>query len=161
MRFFEPDHSHSHDTWLFDIGRLLDAREHIDQPLILYRRHDKNATESHATSLSQTSSWRRRLSRLKHVLKSDIFREVRDQLTLARDLLAAFDRNAEATIESFGSDRYNAAIATLKERESYLDRRLSLLEDSRIFRPWRIVKLKRSGGYSEGSSLGMIRDLLA
>lgn len=159
--FFLPDQSYPHDTWLFYVGRLLGAIQHIDQPLILYRRHGGNATESHATSMSSTGQWQRWWSRLKGALKSEIRSEVVYQLALVGDMIAAFNRNAEATIDRFGAERFNSAVSTLTQRQSRLERRAKLLNGPRILRPWRIAQLKRAGGYAEGSALGMLRDLLA
>lgn len=160
-RFFTPDHAHAHDTWLSEIGHLLEARIHIDRALILYRRHGGNATQSHATSLRPTSRARRLLTRWRQARNEDIRREVDQQLLLADDLLAAFERNAEAVAERFGQASLDRALGSLQSRRARLASRRRVLAAPRWSRPVAVARLRRAGGYAGSSPLGILRDLIA
>jgi glycosyltransferase involved in cell wall biosynthesis len=161
QRFFRAGFRHSHDTWLVAVAHLLDARVHLDRPLLHYRRHGGNASGGHFNSARRTSKAKRWISRLNDIRKSNIRLELDNSLLVSSDMLQSFEDNRDHVVRHFGKAKLENAIETLSSRVIALKRRQEVLAIPRWQRPAGILGLYRAGGYRLGSALGILRDVFA
>lgn len=149
-----------HDAWLAEAARLLGLRGYLPEPLIDYRRHGTNASQSFMSDerpASLWALWRERLARAR-------VEPVRDALTAAiaarEDMVAAFERHSDELVEAVPQDRLAAVLAAERAALSRDRRRLAIHEGPRLLRLPRLAGAALAGTYRGGQGmLSLLRDL--
>jgi glycosyltransferase involved in cell wall biosynthesis len=140
-----PVHLFKHDSWLNDIAIALDVRQLIAEPLQLYRRHGKNASNwllSRTDGVGQVDLLL--ASGLSSAAQGWAERVSRYRFTRARLVERFLDLKQIGLV-----DHYQAALSRLDSRTANLENRLRFVERPRRERWQHIVEFWRSGGYAD------------
>lgn len=145
--FLQPAPDRWHDVCLVRSASIFGARRHVDQPLILYRRHGNNESSSHLTQLRKTG----RMQALRNR-----WREIRaggeDMLSWSIDeqerVLAAIDRAQSELVARFGPDTVRQARDDLAAKRKTMIARRTRLARGFPLRQLTVATAYLKGGYA-------------
>ena len=161
-RFYDPlPATTTHDAWLTAIADLLDVRGYLPEPLIDYRRHGSNVSQSYMSGEQRASHWRRFRDRMDKALGEPAGKALESAVAGRQSAIAALAAHRAVFTAIVPDARIDAAIATLRSAQVRDQRRLAIHRANRRARPARIVRCIASGDYRGGNGmLSLIRDVV-
>jgi glycosyltransferase involved in cell wall biosynthesis len=146
----------NYDQWISMMADLLGAKAVLDIPLQLYRRHDRNSTDT-ILAEEKASVWG--LARAYGF--ADPRLEWRRQIGSFQACRARIEERRPVAEALVGSERVDAALKRIDEQTARLSRRLALLAKPRPSRLPAVLSLWRRGFYSHfAGSKSAIKDIL-
>lgn len=146
-----------HDTWIYRIGDYFDSVYVLRNPMSYYRRHEKNVSQSLASSIRQLSTidsfkahglrpankgWQEEMHRLNFI-----------EIHLTEQEVAFRNK--------FGDVKYENAIKRIKFERSNLAYRLRIASKPRIFRASDVLSMLLKGKYKQFAGWkSAIKDLI-
>jgi glycosyltransferase involved in cell wall biosynthesis len=160
-RFYEPlPATRTHDAWLTSIADLLDARGYLDEPLIDYRRHGGNVSQSYMSGTARASRWRRFADRLAKARAEPAGTALGWAVAGRASAIAALEVHRGALADVVPEGRIDAALATLRGAQARDERRLAIHRAKRLARPGLILRALAKGDYAGGNGLlSLVRDV--
>ena len=160
-RFYDPlPATKTHDAWLTMIADLLDVRGYLPEPLIDYRRHGSNVSQSYMSGEQRASRWRRFRDRMDKALAEPAGKALRWAVAGRKSAIDALETHRAVFAGVVADQRIDAALATLRSVQVRDERRLAIHQSSLLCRPARILSCIAKGDYAGGNGLlSLIRDL--
>ena len=161
-RFYDPlPATRTHDAWLTSIIDLLDARCYLDEPLIAYRRHGSNVSQSYMSGTARASRWRRFADRLVKARAEPAGDALGWAVAGRASAIAALQTHRTALGEVVPEARIDAAVATLRAAQVRDERRLAIHRAQRLARPSLILHSLAKGDYAgRNGLLSLVRDVV-
>jgi glycosyltransferase involved in cell wall biosynthesis len=146
----------NYDLWISNIANFLGLKEVLDQPLQLYRRHDRNSTET-VFAQEDASTWR--------LFRAYRFSDPRPEWRVQVEALSAYaDRIEErraAAVALAGAPAVEEALLRIDAETDRLKRRMALLDKPRPARLPSVLKLWGTGFYRDfAGSRSALKDIL-
>ena len=160
-RFYDPlPATRTHDAWLTSIVDLLGARGYLDEPLIDYRRHGGNVSQSYMSGTARASRWRRFADRLAKARAEPAGTALGWAVPGRASAIAALAAHRGVLAEVVPAARIDAALATLRAAQVRDERRLAIHRAQRLARPGLILRSLAKGDYAGGNGLlSLVRDV--
>ncbi len=149
-----------HDSWLAIAAEALDARGHLAAPLIRYRRHGSNVSQSYMSDHRPATAWRRFRERAERALDEPVLVSLDAGAAAREDLVAALQRQCAGLAGVLGQAAVSLAIARVSARLATDQRRAALIRAPLAQRPRRWLEAAKAGDYSGSDGLlSLLRDL--
>lgn len=121
-----PPRTETHDAWLTVIADLLGVRGWLGEPLIRYRRHGANVSQSFMSSERPASPWRRWRERAAKALGESAGAALERSLASRASALDALARHRDLLAERIPAERIERAVQTIAAQRERDRRRLAL-----------------------------------
>lgn len=149
-----------HDAWLAEAARLLGLRGYLPEPLIDYRRHGGNASQSYMSDAQPATRWRHWRERVGRARKEPVAEALAAAVASREDMIAVFERHAPTLAGAVTQDRLAAVLAAERAALARDRRRLAIHEGPRLLRLPRLAGAALAGTYRGGRGLlSLLRDL--
>jgi glycosyltransferase involved in cell wall biosynthesis len=154
-----PPPTRTHDAWLTAIADLLDVRGWIAQPLIAYRRHGANVSESYMSRLSGSSRLRRALDRLAKARAEPVAQALDQSIADRAAMVAAIEAHHVTLREIVPATTLDRATGDLAHGLARDRQRQAIHSGPRAERLGQLVKAIGTGVYAgQGGLLSLLRD---
>ncbi|MEP6869363.1 MAG: glycosyltransferase family 2 protein, partial [Novosphingobium sp.] len=101
-----------HDSWLAYTADLLGLRSYLPQPLIDYRRHGSNVSQSFMSDTRPATRWTRLRDRGRKAVAAPVRRSLEQALESREDRIAAIRRHRTVLEQGVSAEVIDAALAT-------------------------------------------------
>lgn len=161
-RLYDPaPDTQIHDAWLTSIADAFGARAYLAQPLIDYRRHGSNVSQSYMYAARPASRWSRIRDRLARAGARPAADALAANVAQTGSALAAIAAHRPLLETLVPADRLAAGLAGMEARQARDQRRLAIHRAPRPRRPALLLKSLRCGDYAGRSGrISLLRDLL-
>ena len=149
-----------HDAWLAMAAAALGARGHVETPLIRYRRHGSNVSQSYMSDSRPATRWRRQRERAERAFGEPVLTSLDASAMAREDLVAAFKRERDSLASAVGLDAVSDAIDRISAALATDRRRAALIRAPVAQRPARWRDALVAGDYKGiDGMLSMVRDI--
>lgn len=160
-----PSHLWTHDNWIHTVGRLVDVRTVLQDPLQYFRRHGGNESNSPTSSLIPLTVWRSLAGKVRRNILHPPSRQGTIERQLAQDqyLLAWWGQNAESLFKLpyVEPDRAKRNAMLLKQRNTISQERARAVHRSRVRRLRHLAALYLQAGVEPfGGKAELFKDLI-
>ncbi|MBA3054085.1 MAG: glycosyltransferase family 2 protein [Sphingomonadales bacterium] len=161
-RFYDPiPATDTHDGWLTSIADTFGLRCYLPQPLIAYRRHGANVSQSYMSDERRASRWRRICERLRRASAVRAGAALSLSVAAQDSALAAITAHQAVLAEVVPAQRLAAGIAVRRQARLRDKRRLAIHRAAPTARPGLILRGLSGGDYRGGNGLlSLIRDIV-
>ena len=154
-----PPPTRTHDAWLTAIADLIGVRGWIAQPLIAYRRHGGNVSESYMSQLGGSSRWQRVLDRLAKARAEPVARALDQSIADRAAMVAAIEANRATLLEIVPEPTLQRALGELARGLACDRQRRAIHAGTRAVRLGHLAKAVGDGVYGRpGGLLSLLRD---
>ena len=155
-----PPPTRAHDAWLTVIADLLQLRGWIAQPLIAYRRHGANVSESYMSRLDESSRLRRALDRLAKARAEPVAQALDQSMADRAAMAAAIETHRAVLLEIVPAETMSRALDALAQGLAFDRQRRAIHVGARPARFGRLIAAIGGGAYAgPGGALSLLRDL--
>ncbi len=155
-----PPPTRTHDAWLTAIADLLDVRGWVVQPLIAYRRHGGNVSESYMSQLGGSSRWQRALDRLAKARAEPVARALGQSIADRVAMIEAIDANRSVLREIVPEQTLAQALQSLAQGLARDRRRRAIHAGPRGARLRHLLGAIGQGTYvGQAGVLSLLRDI--
>lgn len=160
-RLFDPPAPiHTHDAWISAIADRLGVRCWVDEPLIAYRRHGTNVSESYMSRLDRASRLHRSLDRLTKARGQPVAKALDQSISDLGAMVAAIRAHESDLADVVPAERCQAATRELEFELERDQRRRAIHDGPHLQRFARLASALAEGVYSgPGGKLSLVRDL--
>jgi glycosyltransferase involved in cell wall biosynthesis len=149
-----------HDAWLAYAADLLGLRSYLALPLIDYRRHGSNVSQSFMSDSQAASPWSRLADRGRKALAGTVRRSLEQALASREDRIAAIRRHRTVLEQAVSGDAIDAALTAEQAMLLRDVRRLAINLAPRGAALCMLGRALRQGLYRGGDgALSFLRDL--
>ncbi len=154
-----PPPTRTHDAWLTAIADLLDVRGWVVQPLIAYRRHGGNVSESYMSRLDGSSRLRRELDRLAKARAEPVAQALDQSIADRAAMIAAIETHRATLLEIVPQQTLDRATGELARGLARDHQRRAIHTGPRAARLGHLARAIGSGIYAgPGGMLSLMRD---
>ncbi|MEP7221655.1 MAG: glycosyltransferase family 2 protein [Novosphingobium sp.] len=151
-----------HDAWLAHTADLLGLRSWLPVPLIQYRRHGGNVSQSFMSSARPASRWTRLVGRARKALAAPLRQSLQQAIDARTDRVAAIRLHRGVLEQAVPPARIDAVITAETARLERDRQRLAIALAPRCTAPGMIVRAAAQGVYvGKDGSLSLLRDVWA
>ncbi len=161
-RFYDPTPAtDTHDAWLTSIADTFGLRCYLPQPLIAYRRHGGNVSQSFMSDERRASRWRRLRERLDRAWATPAEAALARSVAAQASALTAIDAHHAVLAEVVPAQRLAAGIEARRFALARDQRRFAIHRSPRSARLGLILRGLAGGDYRGGNGLlSLVRDIV-
>lgn len=149
-----------HDVWLTSIADALQVRAYLPEPLIDYRRHGTNVSQSYMYAARPATRWSRLADRLARARTRPAADALSAVVAHRRSALAALDRHEAMLNTVLSRGRLEAGRADLARQQARDERRLAIHRAPRRARAALLLRGLQMGDYGGRAGLAsLLRDM--
>ena len=154
-----PPPTRTHDAWLTAIADLLQLRGWVALPLIAYRRHGANVSESYMSRLGGSSRLRRALDRLAKARVESVAAALDQSIADRAAMVAAIAAHRATLVEIVPAPTLERALVELARGLARDRQRRAIHAGRRSARIGHLAKAIGGGAYAgPGGMLSLLRD---
>ena len=154
-----PPPTRTHDAWLTAIADLLQLRGWVALPLIAYRRHGANVSESYMSRLGGSSRLRRALDRLAKARAESVEAALDQSIADRAAMVAAIAAHRATLVEIVPAPTLERALVELARGLARDRQRRAIHAGRRSARIGHLAKAIGGGAYAgPGGMLSLLRD---
>ena len=154
-----PPPTRTHDAWLTAIADLLQLRGWVALPLIAYRRHGANVSESYMSRLGGSSRLRRALDRLAKARAEPVAAALDQSIADRAAMVAAIAAHRATLVEIVPAPTLERALVELARGLARDRQRRAIHAGRRSARIGHLAKAIGGGAYAgPGGMLSLLRD---
>jgi hypothetical protein len=159
--FFQPTpQTATHDAWIALIADQLGLRLHLDEPLIDYRRHGRNVSQSFMSRQRRSNAWLRWRERLRRSTAASMVVQLSAAIEASKASVAALSSHRQAIVCAVGEERYRSVVERFARSMERDGRRLEFHQRRGTARAGLLRRNWQAGDYSgRDGVLSLIRDL--
>ncbi|MES2491753.1 MAG: glycosyltransferase [Pseudomonadota bacterium] len=160
-RLFSPAPvTRTHDAWLTSIADLLDVRGYLPEPLIDYRRHGANVSQSYMSDARPASPLRRLRERAARAAGEPAAASLERAIADRASAIRALETHRGVFDGVVPDGRVDAALRTLHAAQARDGTRLGVHRTRRLARPLRVFQALAGDTYcGKGGWLSLARDV--
>jgi len=155
-----PPATQIHDAWLTSMADAFQARAYLPEPLIDYRRHGANVSQSYMYAATRASRWRRIADRVARARSRPARDALAANVAQQQSALDALEAHRSLLADLLPAERLRLGLDELERKQARDRRRLAVHQAPRSARPGLLLRGVQSGDYSGRAGLiSLARDL--
>ena len=160
-RLFDPAPATPfHDAWLTALADRLGVRGFLPEPLIDYRRHGANVSQSFMSAARRAAPWRRWRERLSRAIARSPVEALAEAVASQESAISAIRQHGDMLCSMLPRERVAAALAGMEADCARDRRRLAIHQAPRRTRPGAILRGLHGGDYRGSQGLlSLLRDV--